>query len=112
SSMQLHPLVDTSRAAMVERWAMPCWKHILRQRPRGSTCANEETWTTSRFKKENNTMAATMIAFYKEPADREKLEKHLFEVHFPLVRKLPGLVKMEVNRFSGKGAPYYLMVTL
>ena len=57
-------------------------------------------------------MAATMIAFYKEPADREKLEKHLFEVHFPLVQKLPGLVKMEVNRFSGKSAPYYLMVTL
>jgi uncharacterized protein (TIGR02118 family) len=57
-------------------------------------------------------MAATMIAFYKEPTDREKLEKHLFEVHFPLVRKLPGLVKMEVNRFSGKSAPYYLMVTL
>ena len=57
-------------------------------------------------------MSATMIAFYKEPADREKLEKHLFEVHFPLVRKLPGLVKMEANRFSGKGAPYYLMVTL
>jgi len=57
-------------------------------------------------------MAATMIAFYKEPADREILEKHLFEVHFPLVQKLPGLVKMEVNRFSGKSAPYYLMVTL
>jgi uncharacterized protein (TIGR02118 family) len=57
-------------------------------------------------------MAATMIAFYKEPADREKLEKHLFEVHFPLVQKLPGLLKMEVNRFSGKSAPYYLMVTL
>ncbi len=57
-------------------------------------------------------MAATMIAFYKEPVDREKFDKHLFEVHLPLCRKMPGLVKTEVNRFSGKSAPYYLMVTL
>ncbi|TME06523.1 MAG: EthD family reductase [Chloroflexi bacterium] len=57
-------------------------------------------------------MAATMIAFYKEPPDREKFDKHLFEVHLPLVQKIPGLVKMEVHRFTGKSAPYYLMVTL
>ena len=57
-------------------------------------------------------MAATMIAFYKEPADREKFDKHFFEVHLPLVGKVPGLVKAEVSRFTGKNAPYYLMATL
>ena len=57
-------------------------------------------------------MPATMIAFYKEPPDREKFDKHFFEVHLPLVRKIPGLLKLEVERFAGKGAPYYLMVTL
>jgi len=65
-----------------------------------------------RIPEENETMAATMIAFYKEPPDREKFDKHLFEVHLPLVQKIPGLVKMEVHRFTGKSAPYYLMVTL
>jgi uncharacterized protein (TIGR02118 family) len=57
-------------------------------------------------------MTATMIAFYKEPADREKFDKHFFEVHLPLVEKIPGLQRVEVKRFTGKTAPYYLMATL
>ena len=57
-------------------------------------------------------MAVTMMALYKEPADREKFEKHYFETHVPLVKKIPGLQKVEVSRFSGKNAPYYLMATL
>ncbi|GCE06498.1 EthD family reductase [Dictyobacter aurantiacus] len=57
-------------------------------------------------------MAVTMIALYKEPADREKFEKHYFDTHIPLVKKIPGLQKVEVSRFTGKDAPYYLMATL
>ncbi|GCE20522.1 EthD family reductase [Dictyobacter kobayashii] len=57
-------------------------------------------------------MAVTMIALYKEPADREKFEKHYFGTHIPLVKKIPGLQKVEVSRFTGKDAPYYLMATL
>lgn len=57
-------------------------------------------------------MAATMIALYKEPPEREKFDKHFFEVHLPLLQKVPGLTKTEVQRFAGKNAPYYLMATL
>ena len=53
-----------------------------------------------------------MIAFYNEPIDREKFDKHYFETHVPLVKKIPGLVKVEVSRFTGKNTPYYLMATL
>lgn len=57
-------------------------------------------------------MTVTMIALYKEPADREKFDAHYFGTHIPLVRKIPGLQRTEVNRFTGKDAPYYLMATL
>lgn len=57
-------------------------------------------------------MAATMIALYKEPANREQFDKHYFGTHVPLVQKIPGLVKVEIHRFSGKNAPYYLMAIL
>jgi len=57
-------------------------------------------------------MAATMIALYKTPPDQEKFDTHYFGTHLPLVQKIPGLVKVEVCRFTGKEAPYYLMATL
>lgn len=57
-------------------------------------------------------MAATMIALYKEPANREQFDKYYFETHIPLVQKIPGIQRAEVQRFSGKNAPYYLMATL
>jgi uncharacterized protein (TIGR02118 family) len=57
-------------------------------------------------------MAATTIVLYKEPANKEEFDAYYFEKHIPLVQKVPGLVRVEVNRFSGKTAPYYLMATL
>lgn len=57
-------------------------------------------------------MAVTMIALYKEPPNREQFEQHYFGTHIPLVQKIPGLMKVEVQRFSGRDAPYYLMATL
>ena len=57
-------------------------------------------------------MAATIIVLYKEPANKEAFDAHYFEKHVPLVHNVPGLLRVEVNRFSGKNAPYYLMATL
>ena len=58
-----------------------------------------------------------MIALYKQPsaADLTPFEEHYFSTHVPLVNKVPGLVKAEVNRFTGAmggDAPYYLMAEL
>lgn len=54
----------------------------------------------------------TMTVLYKEPSDREAFDQHYFGTHVPLCQKMPGLVKAEISRFSGKNAPYYLMTTL
>jgi uncharacterized protein (TIGR02118 family) len=40
---------------------------------------------------------AQMIVIYKTPADKNAFDKHYFEVHIPLARKLPGLKKYEVS---------------
>src|SRR5512146_733637 len=42
-----------------------------------------------------------LIAMYKTPADAEEFEKHYFEVHMPLIYKMPGLLKAEVSKLSG-----------
>ena len=41
---------------------------------------------------------AQMIVIYKTPADKNAFEKHYFEVHIPLAKKLPGLKKYEVSK--------------
>ena len=41
---------------------------------------------------------AKMIAIYRTPNDIEAFDKHYFEVHIPLAKKLPGLIKYEVGR--------------
>ncbi|MCO6436090.1 MAG: EthD family reductase [Phycisphaerae bacterium] len=52
------------------------------------------------------------IALYKKPADIAAFEKHYEEVHLPLVKKWPGLRKLEVTRFTGSpaGEPRYYMM--
>jgi uncharacterized protein (TIGR02118 family) len=57
-------------------------------------------------------MAATIIVLYKEPANTEEFDTYYFQKHIPLVHKVPSLVRAEVNRFTGKNPPYYLMATL
>lgn len=41
------------------------------------------------------------VALYKKPDDIEAFEKHYFEIHMPLVAKIPGLIKSETARLSG-----------
>ena len=56
-----------------------------------------------------------LVAFYKKPEDVESFEKHYFEVHMPLVAKIPGLIRSEVsklNGFPGQDARYYMMAEM
>lgn len=41
-----------------------------------------------------------LSAIYKAPADTASFDEHYENVHTPLVRKVPGLMNMEVIRFS------------
>lgn len=41
---------------------------------------------------------ARMIAIYKTPENKEAFDKHYYEVHIPLARKLPGLKKYDVSK--------------
>ncbi len=38
-----------------------------------------------------------MTVIYKTPKDVESFEKHYFEIHIPLAKQLPGLIKYELN---------------
>lgn len=43
---------------------------------------------------------ARMVVIYKKPKDPTAFDKHYFEVHVPLAKKLPGLIKYEVSKGS------------
>ena len=56
-----------------------------------------------------------LIALYRKPADPADFDMHYFDVHLPLVRKYPGMRKVEVTRVTG--APigetkYHLMAEM
>jgi len=52
------------------------------------------------------------IALYKKPADVDAFEKHYNEVHVPLVKKMPGLKRVEVAHMTGSpgGEPAFYMI--
>jgi uncharacterized protein (TIGR02118 family) len=41
---------------------------------------------------------AQLIVLYKTPANAAAFDKHYFETHIPLAKKIPGLRKYEVSR--------------
>jgi len=56
-----------------------------------------------------------LVALYRNPADVELFDKHYFDTHIPLIKKSPGLRRLEVTRISG--APigetkYHLMAEM
>ncbi|SFI84874.1 EthD family reductase [Thermoflavimicrobium dichotomicum] len=57
-----------------------------------------------------------LVALYKQPEDRHAFDEHYFQVHVPLAKKMPGLEKFEVTRFSktpmGDESPYYLQAVM
>ena len=38
------------------------------------------------------------LVLWKEPLDREAFERHYRDVHIPLAKKLPGLIRYAVSR--------------
>jgi uncharacterized protein (TIGR02118 family) len=44
------------------------------------------------------TEMAKMVVIYRTPKDPEAFDRHYFDVHIPLAKRLPGLRKYEVGR--------------
>ena len=40
---------------------------------------------------------ARLVVIYKKPVDVKAFEKHYFETHIPLAKKIPGLRKYEIS---------------
>ena len=58
---------------------------------------------------------AKLIVTYEQPKDQQGFDRHYFEVHVPLAKKLPNLKDMSVNRVlqsQNTDAPLYLFVQL
>ncbi len=58
---------------------------------------------------------AKMIIMYEEPKDKEKFDKHYFDVHVPLGRKIPNIIKDSVHRVmnsQGSDLNLYLVTIL
>jgi len=56
-----------------------------------------------------------LVALYKKPADIAAFDKHYQEIHTPLAKKMPGLRKLEVCRFTGSPggeATFHLMAEM
>jgi uncharacterized protein (TIGR02118 family) len=56
-----------------------------------------------------------LVALYKMPEDKEQFDKHYFEVHMPLVAKIPGLIKSEVSKLKsmpGTDSDFYMLTEM
>jgi len=56
-----------------------------------------------------------MVVIYKTPKDPAAFDRHYFEIHVPLAKKLPGLRKYEVSRgpiATPAGGPAYHLVAM
>ena len=42
-----------------------------------------------------------LLVTYTRPAHMDAFEKHFRQVHAPMVRKIPGLKKLVINRITG-----------
>lgn len=59
---------------------------------------------------------AKMVVIYRTPKDAAAFEKHYFETHIPLAKKLPGLRKYEVSQgpivTQGGASEFHFVATL
>lgn len=46
-----------------------------------------------------------LVAVYRKPEDPAAFDKHYFETHVPLAKKMPGLIKCEVEKIIGSPMP-------
>ena len=53
-----------------------------------------------------------LIALYRTPEDKAGFDNHYDEIHTPLVKKMPGLRKLEVARITGApiGEPKHYLI--
>ncbi len=42
-----------------------------------------------------------LVALVRKPQDPQAFDRAYFETHVPLVKKVPGLARVEVNRITG-----------
>ncbi|HEY5615277.1 MAG TPA: EthD family reductase [Bacteroidota bacterium] len=54
-----------------------------------------------------------LIALYKTPENTQEFDAHYNDIHTPLVKKMPGLRKLEVARITGApiGEPKHYLIT-
>lgn len=54
-----------------------------------------------------------LVALYRRPAELEAFDKAFSETHVPLVKKIPGLVRLDVMRVTGapRGEPEYYQIS-
>ena len=56
-----------------------------------------------------------LIALYKKPPEPAEFDKHYDTVHTPLIKKYPGLRKLEITRITGApigDTKFYLMAEM
>ena len=46
-----------------------------------------------------------LVAVYSKPEDPAAFDKHYFETHLPLAKKMPGLIKCELEKGLGSPMP-------
>ncbi len=53
-----------------------------------------------------------LIAMYKAPQDQRAFDAHYADIHTPLVKKIPGLRKLEVAKITGApiGEPQHYLI--
>src|SRR5437867_13350907 len=42
-----------------------------------------------------------LIALYRKPSDASAFDKHYHDIHVPLIKKTPGLRRLEITRVTG-----------
>jgi len=61
-------------------------------------------------------MTVKLVVFYTHPDDPNAFDRHYFDTHVPLVRRVPGLQRLETGRFvaapDGGELTYYRLAEL
>jgi len=53
-----------------------------------------------------------LLVLYNPPDDAAAFDKHYNEIHIPLAKQLPGLVRYTISRNLAVNAQYYLIAEL
>ncbi|MBI1807982.1 MAG: EthD family reductase [Ignavibacteria bacterium] len=56
-----------------------------------------------------------LTALYRKPADPELFDKHYYDIHIPLIKKTPGLRRIEITKITGAPigeSKYHLMAEM